>query len=79
MPREFAGYAIDDDGELARKVWLIRDGILRRPLGGALSRLRAAARGGVLGGVSGHHVVERLGAPAGEQGERLEQLGFALV
>lgn len=57
VPREFAGYAIDDDGELARKVWLIRDGILRRPLGGALSRLRAAARGVVLEGAASARAV----------------------
>jgi predicted Zn-dependent protease len=47
VPRELAGYAADDEGEAARKVWLIRDGVLLRPLGGALSRARAA-RGGVL-------------------------------
>ena len=45
VPRELAGYAADDDGEAARKVWLIRAGVLLAPLGGALSRARASALG----------------------------------
>ncbi|MFM1991717.1 MAG: hypothetical protein RJA99_4674 [Pseudomonadota bacterium] len=57
VPRELAGYAVDDDGEPARKVWLIRDGILQRPLGGALSRLRAAARGAALEGTANARAV----------------------
>jgi len=52
VPRELAGYPADDDGEPARKVWLIRDGVLQRPLGGGLSRARAAARGVVLEGTA---------------------------
>jgi predicted Zn-dependent protease len=51
-PQGAAGYAVDDDGEPARKVWLIRDGVLLRPLGGALSRARAAARGIALEGTA---------------------------
>jgi predicted Zn-dependent protease len=41
-PEEVASFAYDDDGTRAEKVWLIRDGILVAPLGGALSQLRAA-------------------------------------
>jgi predicted Zn-dependent protease len=52
VPRELAGYPADDDGERADKVWLIRDGVLQRPLGGALSRARAAAQGAVLEGTA---------------------------
>jgi predicted Zn-dependent protease len=33
-PEELASFAFDDDGAPARKVWLIRDGILMAPLGG---------------------------------------------
>ena len=45
-PEELASYAFDDDGTAARKVFLIRDGILERPLGGAISqRAPAAGRG----------------------------------
>jgi predicted Zn-dependent protease len=42
---ELAAYAYDDDGTRAEKVWLIRDGILERPLGGHLSQLRAGLPG----------------------------------
>ncbi len=45
LPRELAGYAYDDDGTRAEKVWLIRRGILERPLGGHLSQLRAGLEG----------------------------------
>ncbi len=45
LPRELATYAFDDDGTPAEKVWLIRDGILMRPLGGHLSQLRAGMHG----------------------------------
>ncbi len=44
-PEEFASYGFDDDGTPAEKVWLIRDGILQRPLGGALSQYRAGLPG----------------------------------
>jgi len=38
---ELASYAFDDDGSPAAKVYVIKDGILRAPLGGSLSQLRA--------------------------------------
>jgi predicted Zn-dependent protease len=40
-PEQLASFAYDDDGEAAQKVFLIRDGVLERPLGGRLSGLRA--------------------------------------
>ena len=43
--REIASYEFDDEGERAEKVWLIRDGILERPLGGRISSHRASLRG----------------------------------
>jgi predicted Zn-dependent protease len=52
IPHELASYPGDDDGEAARKVWLIRGGILERALGGGLSRARAAARGVPLEGTA---------------------------
>ncbi|AOJ05601.1 peptidase C69 [Burkholderia mayonis] len=42
---EAASYAFDDDGSAARKQYLIRDGVLERPLGGALSQARAGLPG----------------------------------
>ncbi|MFZ4761140.1 MAG: TldD/PmbA family protein, partial [Burkholderiaceae bacterium] len=57
VPGELAGYAADDDGEAARKVWLIRGGVLQRPLGGAMSRARAAARGIALEGTANSRAV----------------------
>ena len=57
VPGELAGYAADDEGEAARKTWLIRAGVLLRPLGGALSRARAAARGTVLEGTANARAV----------------------
>jgi predicted Zn-dependent protease len=42
---ELASYAFDDDGSPARKTLLIRDGLLLRPLGGALSQLRSGLPG----------------------------------
>ena len=44
-PRELASYAFDDEGERAEKVWLIRDGVLERPLGGRISQHRASLPG----------------------------------
>ncbi|WP_425128875.1 TldD/PmbA family protein [Burkholderia pseudomallei] len=38
LPGEAASYAFDDDGGAARKQYLIRNGVLERPLGGALSQ-----------------------------------------
>ena len=45
VPEELASYAFDDDGTPAEKVYLIRNGILERPLGGALSQARAGLPG----------------------------------
>ena len=44
-PEELASYAFDDEGTPAEKVHLIRDGILERPLGGAISQARAGLPG----------------------------------
>jgi len=44
-PEELASYAYDDDGTPAEKAWLIRDGILERPLGGTISQARAGLPG----------------------------------
>jgi predicted Zn-dependent protease len=49
---EFAGYGWDDDGSHAERAYLIRDGLLIRPLGGALSQARAGALGAPLAGVA---------------------------
>ncbi len=38
---EFASFAVDDEGTPARREYLIRDGILLRPLGGTVSQARA--------------------------------------
>ncbi len=40
-PTELASYAFDDDGSPARKEFIIRRGLLERPLGGSLSRQRS--------------------------------------
>jgi predicted Zn-dependent protease len=45
LREEAAAYAFDDDGAEARKHYLIRDGVLERPLGGALSQQRAQLPG----------------------------------
>jgi predicted Zn-dependent protease len=42
---ELASYAADDEGTPAKPVYLIRDGILERPLGGELSQRRARLPG----------------------------------
>ncbi|MDQ2918045.1 MAG: TldD/PmbA family protein, partial [Pseudomonadota bacterium] len=44
-PEELASYAFDDEGTPAEKTYLIRDGVLERPLGGAISQLRAGLPG----------------------------------
>ncbi|HEX8010552.1 MAG TPA: TldD/PmbA family protein [Casimicrobiaceae bacterium] len=44
-PEELASYAFDDDGTPAKKAYLIRNGILERPLGGAISQARARLPG----------------------------------
>ncbi|MDP2312934.1 MAG: TldD/PmbA family protein [Pseudomonadota bacterium] len=45
IPGELASYAFDDAGTPARREWLIRNGILERPLGSALSQRRAGLPG----------------------------------
>ena len=45
IDEELASYAFDDDGEPAQKAWLIREGVLERPLGGRISQLRSGMQG----------------------------------
>lgn len=45
IPAQLANYGYDDEGTPAKKVHLIRDGILERPLGGASSQARAGVPG----------------------------------
>jgi len=45
---EFASFAVDDEGSPARREYLIREGRLERPLGGALSGRRARHQGTAL-------------------------------
>jgi predicted Zn-dependent protease len=51
-PSEFASFAFDDEGAPARREWIIRKGILERPLGGTLSLARARKLRPDLQGVS---------------------------
>jgi len=44
-PEQFASYRWDDDGQPAEKTFVIRNGILERPLGGAISQARAGIAG----------------------------------
>ncbi len=44
-PEELASYAFDDEGTAARKEDVIREGILLRPLGGAVSQARSKLPG----------------------------------
>jgi predicted Zn-dependent protease len=53
IPEELASFAFDDEGLPAEKVWLIRNGILERPLGGHLSQLRAGVPGAAAARASG--------------------------
>jgi predicted Zn-dependent protease len=53
LPQQIATYAFDDDGTPAEKVWLIRNGLLERPLGGHLSQLRAGLPGAANARASG--------------------------
>ena len=45
LDEEIGTYAFDDDGEPAEKTWLIREGLLERPLGGRISQLRSGLPG----------------------------------
>jgi predicted Zn-dependent protease len=42
---QFASYCFDDDGQKAERQYIIRNGILERPLGGITSQARAAMAG----------------------------------
>lgn len=42
---EFASYGFDDEGREATKEFLIKDGILKRPLGGTVAQARAGVAG----------------------------------
>lgn len=44
-PEQFASYQWDDDGSPAEKQFVIRNGLLERPLGGAISQARAGIEG----------------------------------
>ena len=44
-PEEFASYGFDDDGQPATKQYVIRNGVLLRPLGGVTSQARAGMDG----------------------------------
>ncbi|UTH73557.1 TldD/PmbA family protein [Chromobacterium sp. IIBBL 290-4] len=52
LRNELASYGWDDDGKTADKAWLIRNGILERPLGGDISAARAGLDGFALDGVA---------------------------
>ncbi len=45
VPGEFASYGFDDEGQVAEKTHLIRDGVLVRGLGGTLSQQRVGLPG----------------------------------
>jgi len=45
LPGEFASYGYDDEGTKATREFLIKDGILIRPLGGAIAQARANMSG----------------------------------
>ena len=49
---QFASFAFDDDGAPAKREWIIREGILLRPLGGTVSQARARQLRADVGGVS---------------------------
>ena len=45
VSEQFASYGFDDEGTVATKEFLIRDGVLERPLGGLLSQQRSGLSG----------------------------------
>jgi predicted Zn-dependent protease len=49
---QFASFAFDDDGAPAQREWIIKEGILVRPLGGTVSQARAKALRPDISGVS---------------------------
>jgi len=50
--QEFASFAFDDEGSRAKREFLIRDGLLLRPLGGTISQQRASHARSDLGAVA---------------------------
>lgn len=42
---QFASYAYDDDGEKAEKTYIIKEGVLKTPLGGSIAQKRAGLSG----------------------------------
>jgi predicted Zn-dependent protease len=44
-PQQIASYGYDDEGTAAKREYIIREGILERPLGGTLSQLRTGLAG----------------------------------
>jgi predicted Zn-dependent protease len=44
-PHQFASYGYDDDGTPAERQYIIKDGMLLRPLGGTVSQVRAGMEG----------------------------------
>ncbi len=52
QPHGFASMLMDDEGMIAERQWLIRDGVLQRPLGSALSQWRIARDGYSLASVA---------------------------
>ena len=47
LREQFASFAFDDEGAPATREWIIRQGILQRPLGATVSQARAGAMAGV--------------------------------
>jgi predicted Zn-dependent protease len=47
LREQFASFAFDDEGAPAQREWIIREGILQRPLGATVSQARAGAMAGV--------------------------------
>jgi len=52
MEGQIASYRFDDEGTPASKQFLIRNGVLERPLGGTISQARASAQGLAVDGVA---------------------------
>jgi predicted Zn-dependent protease len=52
LRQQFASFAFDDEGAPAQREWIIRHGVLQRPLGATVSQARARSRHGDVGGVS---------------------------
>ena len=52
LRQQFASFAFDDDGAPARREWIIREGVLQRPLGATISQARARGQLADVGGVA---------------------------